>query len=688
MKNYLLFEIGVEELPARYVNSAMDQLKTNIVKSFNENRITFDEVNIYSTPRRLTVIVNNICEKQSDLEEEVKGPAKRIAVDAEGNYTKPLLGFMKSKGIKEEDLYFKQVGKEEYAFGKIKQDGQLTSEVLKSILPEAIKSMTFPKAMRWGGKNMRFIRPIRWMVCILNDSVLDIELEGIVSSNTTKGHRFLGESEFEVNTLNEYLTKLEENFVILNQDERKELIKKQCDDVAKSLGGEIEFDEELLEEVTHLVEYPTAFYGEFDEDYAKLPKEVVITPMKQHQRYFPVLKDGKLLPNFIAVRNGDSHRIDNVKKGNEKVLEARLADALFFYKEDTKKSLESYIEKLKTVVFQAKLGTVYDKSLRIEKLANDILEKLNETDIKEDTLRAAKLCKADLVTGMVFEFTELQGVMGREYAKVSGENENVAEAIFEHYLPRFAGDILPATKSGIVLSIADKLDSIAGFFAIGIQPTGSQDPYALRRQALGIINILMDNNLDISLRELVSLTLDNYSFIEFDKDEVLNQIMEFFKDRIKNLFRDLGIRYDVIDAILSSNIDDIADMYARAKALNSWIDKGELVEMLTAFNRVATLAEKAETNEVNINLMREEAEFNLYQQFQEISSNVEHLLANKEYTKALDAFASLRPAIDNMFDSVMIMDKDEAIKNNRLAILKQIYDIMLNICDLSKIVYK
>lgn len=688
MKNYLLFEIGVEELPARYVNSAMEQLKLNIVKSFDENRITYDSVNVYSTPRRLTVVVDNICERQEDLEEEVKGPAKKIAVDADGNFTKPLLGFMKSKGIKEEDLYFKQVGKEEYAFGKIKQEGKLTSEVLKTVLPEAIKSMTFPKAMRWGGKNMRFIRPIRWMVCILNDSVLDIELEGIVSGNVTKGHRFLGESEFEVNTLDEYLAKLKENFVILNQDERKSIIKEQCEEVAKSLGGEIELDEELLEEVTHLVEYPTAFYGEFDEDYAKLPKEVVITPMKQHQRYFPVLKDGKLLPNFIAVRNGDSHRIDNVKSGNEKVLEARLADALFFYKEDTKKSLESYIEKLKTVVFQAKLGTVYDKTLRIEKLANDILDKLNESGVKEDTLRAAKLCKADLVTGMVFEFTELQGVMGREYAKVSGENENVAEAIFEHYLPRFAGDILPKTKEGIVLSIADKLDSIAGFFAIGIQPTGSQDPYALRRQALGIINILMDNNLDISLKELVDLTLDNYSFIEFNKAEVLNQIMDFFKDRIKNLFRDLGIRYDVIDAILSSNIDDIADMYARANALNSWIDKDELVEMLTAFNRVATLAQKAETDKVDINLMREEAEFNLYQQFQEIRSNVEHLLADKEYTKALDAFASLRPAIDNMFDSVMIMDKDEAIKNNRLAILKQIYDIMLNICDLSKIVYK
>ena len=688
MNKYLLFEIGVEELPARFVNSSIEQLENNLTKALNENRITFDKVNVYSTPRRLTVIVDNISDKQPDLEEEVKGPAKRIALDAEGNPTKPLLGFMNSKGIKQEDLYFKLAGKEEYAFGMIKQEGKLTSEVLKVILPEVIKSMNFPKAMRWGGKNLRFIRPIRWMVAILSDSLLDIELEGIVSGNTTKGHRFLGESEFEVNTLDEYLNKLKENFVILNHNERKELIKKQCEEVANSLGGVIEFDEELLDEVTHLVEYPTAFYGEFDEDYAKLPKEVVITPMKHHQRYFPVLKDNKLLPNFIAVRNGDDHKIDNVKKGNEKVLEARLADALFFYKEDIKKPVENYIEKLNTVVFQDKLGTVYDKGLRIEKLSSEILNVLNLESDKEDTLRAAKLCKADLVTSMVFEFTELQGVMGREYAKVSGENETVAEAIFEHYLPRFAGDILPQTKSGVILSIADKLDSIAGFFAIGIQPTGSQDPYALRRQALGIINILMDNNLDISLKELVDLSLNNYSFLEFNKEEVANQIMEFFKDRIKNLFRDLGIRYDVIDAILSSEIDDISDMYIRATALNSWIDKDELVEMLTAFNRVATLAEKAETNEVRVNLMKEEAEFNLYQQFNDTKSNVEYLLAEKDYTKALDAFAALRPAIDNMFDSVMIMDKDEAIKNNRLAILKQIYDTMLKICDLSKIVYK
>ena len=375
------------------------------------------------------------------------------------------------------------------------------------------------------------------------------------------------------------------------------------------------------------------------------------------------------------------------RKG-EKVLVARLEDALFFYKEDTKKSLESYIEKLKSVVFQAKLGTVYDKTLRIENLSSNIIDLLNLQQDKEDTKRAAKLCKADLVTGMVFEFTELQGIMGREYARVSGENEAICEAIFEHYLPRFAGDILPKTNAGIALSIADKLDSIAGFFAIGIQPTGSQDPYALRRQALGVLNILMDSKLDISLKELVELALNNYSNLEFNKEEVVNSIMEFFKERIKNLFRDLGIRYDVIDAVLSSEINDISDMHLRATELNNWLDKDELVEMLTAFNRVSTLAQKAVSSDVNEQLLTEDAEINLYKEFNNIKVKVKELLNDKKYSEALDSFASLRPSIDAMFDSVMVMDKDEAIKNNRLGLLKQIYDTMLSICDLSKIVYK
>ena len=346
------------------------------------------------------------------------------------------------------------------------------------------------------------------------------------------------------------------------------------------------------------------------------------------------------------------------------------------------------LKNLKTVVFQAKLGTVYDKTLRIENLSSNIIDLLNLQQDKEDAKRAAKLCKADLVTGMVFEFTELQGIMGREYARVSGENEAVCEAIFEHYLPRFAGDILPKTNAGIALSIADKLDSIAGFFAIGIQPTGSQDPYALRRQALGVLNILMDSKLDISLKELVELALNNYSNLEFNKEEVVNSIMEFFKERIKNLFRDLGIRYDVIDAVLSSEINDISDMHLRATELNNWLDKDELVEMLTAFNRVSTLAQKAVSSDVNEQLLTEDAEINLYKEFNNIKVKVKELLNDKKYSEALDSFASLRPSIDAMFDSVMVMDKDEAIKNNRLGLLKQIYDTMLSICDLSKIVYK
>ena len=688
MNNYLLLEIGVEELPSRFGQTTLDQIENNLSKLLKEERINFDNIEKYATPRRLTFVIKNLADKATDLEEEVKGPAKKIAVDADGNFTKPALGFMKSKGLDPENVYFKQLGNAEYLFGTIKQEGKHTSEVLKNIVPEAIKNVTFPKAMRWGGKNMRFARPIRWMVALLNNEVLDIDLEGIKSSNITRGHRFLGEKEFEVNSVEEYFEKLDKNFVVLDQHKRKEMIREQAIEVAKSLGGEVELDEDLLEEITFLVEYPTAFYGEFDEEYVKLPKEVVTTPMKEHQRYFPVSKDGKLLPNFIAVRNGDSNRIDLVKAGNEKVLRARLADALFFYHEDTKKPLESFVDKLQTVVFQAKLGTVYDKTLRIEKLSQVILNELNMTESKENTLRAAKLCKADLVTNMVFEFTELQGIMGRDYAQVSGENEEVCQGIFEHYLPRFAGDILPETNTGIALSIADKLDSIAGFFAIGIKPSGSQDPYALRRQALGILSILLDRKLSVNLNNLINAALDNYSNLEFNKEEVASQIVEFFVERVKNLFKDLGIRYDVIDAVLNNNLDDISDIHTRALELNRWLQKDELVEMLTAFNRVATLAEKATTDIVKEDLLKEDAEIKLYNGFKEIKSNVESLLLDKKYNEALDAFATLRPLVDNLFDNVMVMDKDEAIKENRLALLKQIYSTMLTICDLSKIVYK
>lgn len=688
MRNYLLFEIGVEEMPARFVGNTLFQLESNLSKLLKENRIAFDEIKSYGTPRRLVLIVDGIQDKQSDLEEEIKGPAKKIAVDADNNFTKPAIGFMKSKNLNPEDIYFKVVGKDEYMFATIKQKGELSEDIIKEILPQTIKSVVFPKSMRWGGKNLRFVRPIRWLVTLLNDNVVDFDLEGIISSNVTKGHRFLGKSEITVNSLEDYLKKLKENYVILDQNQRKEIIKDQCTKVAEALSGTVELDEELLEEVTHLVEYPTAFYGEFDKDYTKLPKEVVITPMKQHQRYFPVTKGGKLLPNFIAVRNGSDYRIENVKEGNEKVLEARLADALFFYNEDIKNNLESYIEKLKDVVFQAQLGSIYEKTLRMDKLSLDILDELDMQEEKVHASRAAKLSKADLITGMVGEFDELQGFMGKEYAKVSGEDEAVCEAIFEHYLPRFSGDTLPQTNSGVALSIADKLDSIAGFFAIGIQPTGSQDPYALRRQALGILSILMDKKIDVDLKTLIEHALDNYIEIDFDKSAVCANIMNFFNERVRIQFKDMGIRYDVVDAVISSDVNDVYDMYCRALALNNWLDRDELVEMLTAFNRVSTLAQKAESDKVDESLLKEDAERNLYSEFIDVKEKVEELISDKKYSDALETFATLRPVIDSLFDSVMVMDNDEVIKNNRLGLLKQIYDTMLKICDLSKIVYK
>ena len=689
MNNYLLFEVGVEEMPSRFVASTLKQIKDSAASMLKEKRVKFDDIETFATPRRLTFVITGLAEKQENLEEEVKGPSKKISVDADGNFTKPALGFMKSKGLKPEDIEFKVVGKDEYLFGTIREEGAATAEVLKEILPLAVKSVVFPKAMHWAGKDIRFVRPIRWLVALLNDEVLPVDLEGIVASNVTKGHRFLGKKEIIVNSLEDYKEKLRENYVILDQKERKEIIVKQAEAVADSLGGKVIMDPELLDEVTCIVEYPTAFYGEFDKEYLKLPKKVVITPMQDHQRYFPVEdKNGDLLPNFIAVRNGDSFGIENVKAGNEKVLEARLADALFFYREDTKRDINYFKERLKTVVFQEKLGTIYDKSERIEKLSAKIADELGCAEEKEDIVAAAGICKADLVTNMVFEFDELQGYMGMEYSKLDGAKPEVSKAIYEHYMPRFAGDELPSSIHGSVLSIADKLDSIAGFFAIGIQPTGSQDPFALRRQALGILNILMESKLTVDIKKISEAALENYSELEFCKEEVVEQMLQFFSERIKNMFRDLGIRYDVVEAILNADINDISDMHQRALELNEWINKDELVEMLTAFNRVSTLAEKAEGTCVDKALLKEEPEKALYEEFFAVKEKVEKELEAKAYGNALDAFATLRPAVDNMFDNVMVMDKDEALKNNRLNMLKNISDTMLTICDLNKIEYK
>ncbi len=690
-KKYLL-EIGVEEIPARYVNSALKQFNEGFDMVFKKENINYEKIDVYSTPRRLTAIIQGLDERQEDIEESVKGPSKKISFDEEGNPTKALQGFMRGQNVQLEDTFILDYNGEEYVYAKVKKIGKRIEDILIEKVPEIIKFINFPKSMKWGGKNLRFARPIRWIVSILENQVIPFELEGIQVSNITRGHRFLGSSNIVINNVEDYIETLRENYVIVDQNERKEIIKYGSERLAKEKGGKLIHDRELLDEVTNLVEYPTPIIGRIKDEYLTLPRDVVITPMKEHLRYFPVFDDkNRLLPYFITVRNGNEDYVETVIKGNEKVLGARLEDAKFFYNEDISNPLESYIESLKYITFQEQLGTLYDKTIRVQKLAEKIgnyLEVGEETE--KNIKRASYLSKADLVTKMVTEFTELQGKMGMVYAKESGENEIVSLAIFEQYLPRFSGDDLPSTTAGAILSIADKLDSIAGLFAIDIHPTGSQDPFGLRRSALGIINIILDKKLNIALRDLIDFAL--YIYVEenglaFDYNKIKNEIMDFFVGRIKNMFSDKGIRYDIIEAVINTDTDDIYDMKIKAIKLNEWLEKDDLSDVLAAFNRVATLAKNAKSSEIMRDLFTED-EIILYDSYNNIEDKVLSLINKKEYDKALDLFATLREPIDNFFENVMVMVEDEKLKDNRLGLLRKIYDTMMLVCDLSKIVSK
>ncbi|MCF6461781.1 glycine--tRNA ligase subunit beta [Clostridium sp. Cult1] len=691
MGSKYLLEIGVEELPARFINGALNQLKENTEKMLEDERIEYASMETYATPRRLVLIIHELCEKQLTLKETIKGPARKIAYDDEGNPTKALQGFMRGQGISIEQTFLDEYNGEEYVYANVVKEGKDTFIVLSNNMAAIIKSIVFPKSMKWGGKNLRFARPIRWIVSILNDKVVPFELEGIKVDKITKGHRFLGSDRIEINSVEEYFNKLEENYVLVDQNKRREIIKYGSERLAKEKGGNVLFDKDLLDEVTYIVEYPTPIIGRIEDEYLSLPEEVIITPMKEHLRFFPVVNDkNRLLPYFITVRNGNEEHIEMVIKGNEKVLGARLEDAKFFYYDDIKNPLEDYVEKLKKIVFQEKLGTLYDKTVRIQELAKkigDYLEVGEET--QKNIERAAYLSKADLVTKMVDEFTELQGRMGMEYAKHAGENEIVSTAIYEQYLPRFADDELPTTTAGSILSIADKLDTIAGSFAIGIQPTGSQDPYGLRRQALGIINIILDKRLNLALGELIDSAL--YIFVEelglvFDYSSVKNEILDFFNGRIKNLFSDIGIRYDIINGVISTGIDNVYDLKIRADKLNQYLEEDGLTEVLFTFNRVINLAEKSISTEVKRDLLVEEEEIELYEAFNDIEEKVLNCLDKKEYDKALEQFIGLKGPVDKFFEHVMVMVEEDDLRENRLSLLGKISETMLLICDLSKLV--
>ncbi len=687
-KKYLL-EIGTEEIPARYVKNALVQLEAKFKNLLDEEKINYEKIEVYSTPRRLSALVSGLDERQEDEEKEVRGPSKKIAYDEEGNPTRALEGFMKGQGVTEENIVIRPVKGEDYIFAQVYKEGKDIDLILSENMAALIKSIKFPESMKWGGKDLRFIRPIRWVVSVLDSEVLKFEFEGIKVSNETNGHRFLGGENIGV-TAEDYKEKLRKNYVILDQDERKEIIELESTRLAREKGGRLPEDKRLLDEVTNLVEYPTPIIGRIKDEYLKLPDDVIITPMKEHLRYSPIFDEkDRLLPYFITVRNGDDRHKDIVVKGNEKVLGARLEDAKFFFEDDISLPLEDYVEDLKRVTFQEKLGTVYDKTSRIIKLSEKISDYLEVGEkTTQDVSRAALLSKADLTTQMVTEFTELQGKMGYEYAKISGENDIVSQAIEEQYLPKHAGDDLPETTAGAILGIADKLDSIAGLFAIGIHPTGSQDPFALRRSAIGIINIIMDRKLHLPLSELIDFAL--YIYVEdtglaFDYNKVKDEISEFLLVRAKNIFLDEGIRYDIIDAVLVAEIKDIYDMKIRIDDLAKWLEEGESVDLILAsFNRVANMALKTENKEVDKELMGEE-ERALYNAFKEIEDEACDLINQKDYQEALVLFGKLVDPLEEFFEHVMVMAEDEELKANRLALLRKIYDTMILVCDLSKI---
>ena len=680
MAKDLLFEIGAEEIPAGFMPNILGQLKTLAETKLNDAHLPFESIATYGTPRRLALIVKGLADTSAEISERHKGPSASIAYDADGNPTKAAIGFARGKGLDVADL----VVEDGYIYAETKTAGVPAKDIVTDMLPQLITGLNFPKSMHWGNLDAKFVRPVRWLVALLDEEVIPVEFATVKSGNVTRGHRFLGADEITIKNAASYVDTLKENFVMVDQDARRELISKQLHDIAASKNASIVWDDDLLEEINYLVEWPTALCGGFEESYLTLPDAAIITPMKDHQRYFPLVdQDGKLLPMFLTVRNGSDHSIEVVQAGNERVLRARLDDAKFFFNEDRKKPLIDRQDGLTKIVFQEGLGNLADKTERLLTLGRVFSE---ECELHEDARvvleRATELAKTDLTTGMVTEFTELQGVMGKEYALLDGESPEVAEAIFEQYLPRFAGDVLPQTEAGKVLSIIDKIDNIVATFSRGLIPTGSQDPYALRRQTIGILNILLNSEWNISLRPIIVESMNLLNVPADKQDELLGQVEEFITLRLKNIFLDREVPHHVIDLLLSNNELSVADAEGLVKALlANRID--ENVELVQAFTRMYNLVKDVTYTGVDESLLKEDAEHALYEAATKASEASIDAWDNNDYDAVVAVPATLVPAINTFFEDVMVMDKDEAIKANRLQLVRLAYSVMAIIGDIS-----
>jgi len=683
----LLLEIGTEEIPAGFVPQALVDLEALAKKELEASRIDFSGTKTLGTPRRLVLAIESVSEKQRDEETRKIGPSKQAAFDAKGNPTKAAIGFAKGQSVPVESLTVIQTEKGEYVCAVKKESGRPTAELLSSLLPRWILSIPFQKSMKWADVPIRFVRPIHWILALFGGEVVPFEVDPIRSGNVTYGHRFMNPGPLAVKDLQSYLQKTKDAFVIVDPLERKKKIEGEMIREGARVSGRILKDEDLLDEVNFLVEYPVALCGGFDHKFLSLPREILIHSMKEHQRYFPLVDDhGVLLPHFVCVSNIMPKNREVVVKGNEKVLKARLSDAAFFFQDDLKIPLEKRLEQLKKVVFQAKLGTSYEKVMRFKQLALWMTERI-DPELREAVERTSLLCKADLVTGMVGEFPKLQGVVGREYARLAGERPEVAEAIYEHYLPSFAGDRLPSSSVGDIVSMADKLDTIAGCFGVGLVPTGTADPFGLRRQALGIIRIILEKQYSLSLRGLIEESGKQLKEkMERPFEEVKQEVLDFFRVRYQNFLLDQGYPFDVTDAVLSISFDELLDVQGRIDALRKATEWKDFESIVIAFKRAMNILKGSPPKkEMNLSLLAESVEKNLYEAFVLAKEKINAFLSAKDYEAALFEMTRMKKPIDEFFDGVMVMVEDEAIRKNRLALLDEIGKLFLRIADFSKL---
>ena len=680
----LLFEIGTEEIPAGYIEPALNYFAEAAGKRFADLKLEHGAVRTVGTPRRLTLIVEDLQERQEDRVVEHMGPSKKAGFDGEGNPSKAAMGFARSKGLTVEDLKVVETAKGEYLMAVENVKGMDTLELLPDVLADLVQEMPFPKSMRWGQGNITFARPIQWLVALLGGQVVDLTIDQVKAGNASAGHRFMAPDFVTVTGYSEYQQKLKESWVIVDPAERKQAVVDEVQKVVADKGGEPILQEELVDTVTNLVEVPWGVCGSFDEKFLELPREVLITSMREHQKYFPVADaKGDLLPLFVAVNNTRVKDQDLAVSGHQRVLRARLEDGLFFFREDKKMQLADRQQNLEGIVFQNKLGTMQQKTIRNAALAAIIADRIGP-EHKEDAVRAANLAKCDLLTEMVGEFPTLQGVMGREYARIDGEPDAVAVAIHEHYKPVRAGGELPEGIVGAIVGMADRLDTLAGCFAIGEKPTGTTDPFGLRRQALGLLHIIQGLSLRVSLGELIREALAGYHDTVDVLADAEKQLVDFIRLRFENDIVASGVKQEIVVAATTVNFDDVMDCKARIMALKNISSQEQFGVLAGSYKRIRNIIKDNSATNVDESLLAEEAEKQLYATMVEVGAKVDPLLQSSDYEAALETMLQMKEPVDLFFDNVMVMAEDDAVRQNRLNMLTALGEMVLNIGDISK----